>query len=467
MRVTVYLMPIFIIVSLFTSSCSKYLGVDPPKDKQSSVTIFADSLSASGVVVGVYIKMMSGNTTFVSSIVRYASLSSDELGYLGSDDNTQFVQNEILRNNENVNGLWSNLYEYIGQCNNAIEGINASPSLSADAKRFLTGEAKFIRSFCFFYLVNLWGSVPLTIVSDYRITEKMPRTLVDQVYEQIIEDLKDAQNDLPADYPTAERVRPNKQVVSSFLARIYLYTQQWKMAEEESSKVIQSGQYILNQNLKTTFLKTSKETIWQLPATDNFTFASFDASFFVPASLSPTSLIPPNFPVSSKLYGAFENTDKRKTAWIGTKKIGTKVYNYPFKYTVRKGVSQAATTEYTIMLRLSEQYLIRAEARVKQGNIDGAMADVDSIRSKAGLPLISVINPAISADSLMELIMHERYLEFFCEWGNRWLDLKRTHTADLTLKTLKSPNWQADDTLYPIPVRQIFLNPFLRQNPGY
>ena len=62
--------------------------------------------------------------------------------------------------------------------------------------------------------------------------------------------------------------------------------------------------------------------------------------------------------------------------------------------------------------------------------------------------------------------MHERQTELFCEWGNRWLDLKRTGTAGTVLSAEKS-GWQSRDTLYPVPDAQLQLNPKLTQNPGY
>ena len=116
-----------------------------------------------------------------------------------------------------------------------------------------------------------------------------------------------------------------------------------------------------------------------------------------------------------------------------------------------------------MVLRLAEQYLIRAEARAQQSNIEGAESDLDLIRSRAGLMNVT----ADTKDSLLSEIQHERQVELFCEWGQRWCDLKRSRLADVILGERKKPNWQSSDSLYPLPANEILRNPVLMQNPGY
>jgi hypothetical protein len=114
-----------------------------------------------------------------------------------------------------------------------------------------------------------------------------------------------------------------------------------------------------------------------------------------------------------------------------------------------------------MVFRLAEQYLIRAEARAKENNISGSQADLNIIRARAGLPNTT----ATDVNSLISAIIHERQTELFTEWGNRWFDLRRYNLTDL-LKTEK-PGWIPADTLYPIPLSQLKLNVYLRQNKGY
>ena len=78
-----------------------------------------------------------------------------------------------------------------------------------------------------------------------------------------------------------------------------------------------------------------------------------------------------------------------------------------------------------MVMRLAEQFLIRAEARAMQGDLEGAIADLDMIRGRAGLPLIADINAGISKEELLTSILEQRKKELFTEWGHRWLDIKR------------------------------------------
>jgi hypothetical protein len=119
--------------------------------------------------------------------------------------------------------------------------------------------------------------------------------------------------------------------------------------------------------------------------------------------------------------------------------------------------------EYTMVLRTAEQYLIRAEARARQNNLDGARSDLDSIRLRAGLsPLPDNLNQA----QLLLAVEQERRVELFAEWGHRWLDLKRTGRA-LTVLSAEKPDIDENDLLLPIPASSINANVFLEPNPGY
>ena len=107
-------------------------------------------------------------------------------------------------------------------------------------------------------------------------------------------------------------------------------------------------------------------------------------------------------------------------------------------------------------------YLIRAEASAELGNTTAALADLNIVRARAGLAASS----ATSQTDILTAIMHERQVELFTEWGNRWFDLKRTGTAGAILSAEKA-GWQANAALYPVPKAQLLFNNNLTQNPGY
>jgi hypothetical protein len=164
------------------------------------------------------------------------------------------------------------------------------------------------------------------------------------------------------------------------------------------------------------------------------------------------------------LLNSFEANDKRKTAWLGSVMAFGNIYYFPYKY--KSSNAPGTATEYLMIMRLAEQYLIRAEARANLSKIAEGLSDLNTIRTRAGLPDTTTNNPT----QLLNLIYHERQVELFTELGQRWFDLKRTNTANTVMNfvtPLKGGTWQATDQLYPVPVADISMNPNLVQNPGY
>ena len=271
------------------------------------------------------------------------------------------------------------------------------------------GEARFLRAFFYFYLVNYFNDVPLILDTDYQKNTSLPRTPAAQVYAAILEDLVAAQADLADAYQSAERTRANKAAASALLARVYLYQQQYDKAETEATKVIGDARYQLLTDLSKIFLKNSNETIlqWQTINTSTAGVNTWEGFSIVPASATSTPLYQahPNF------VAAFETGDKRKDNWVKsfTNTSGT-VY-YPFKYKIR---TKTPVDEYSMVLRFAEQYLIRAEARARQNNLVGAKADVDTIRKRAGL---AVLPDNLSQADMLLAIEKERRMELFAEWA--------------------------------------------------
>lgn len=391
---------------------------------------------------------------------RLCGLTADELDNNSSVQFDEFYENGIAPASPVLNPyIWTPAYNYIYQANAIIEGLSSSKNISPATINQLMGEALFIRAFNYFYLVNIFGGVPLVLETDYRKNAQLARSSVSEVYSQIIADLKEAQDLLLPEYPSVTKGRINLHTANALLSRVFLYNEMWEEAEEEATKVIESGMYSLP-TLNNVFLSNSSEAIWQLipvPVTANTNIAGI----FVPAT---ANAIPPH-PITPHLLDSFEEDDLRKTAWLGQQIVSGNTYYYPLKYKVRTG-NNVPVTEYNIMIRLGELYLIRAEARIKQEKLTLALQDIDKIRERAGLPLVQDIAPAADQSQLQEIIMQERRIEFMCEWGHRWFDLKRTGTIDQVLSEIKA-GWVATAALYPIPAAQLMTNYLLTQNPGY
>lgn len=443
-----------------SSSCKKFIEVDPPVDKITSELVFTDDKTATSAVLGTYTQMMITLPVISSGgVTIYTGLSSDELYNTNiSDPNiTEFTNNAISPSNGvSASDFWLKGYNIIYQSNACIEGLSNNSSVSISVRNQLLGEMKFIRAFVYFYLVNLYGDVPLITKTDYRENSSMPRIAASLVYQQIITDLKEAQSLLSVSYPTAGPVRPNKWTATALLARVYLFQKNWELAEAEATAIINSGNYLLSNNLNDVFLSGSREAIWQLiPATPGFN--TTEARYLIPTASSTTR---PNYPITSHLLGTFEAGDLRSSKWVKSKTVSGQTYNYPYKYKIRN--LNEPVTEYYMIFRLAEQFLIRAECRVNRDNLNEAKADLNIIRNRANLSASS----ANTKEELIAAILKERRIELFAEWGHRWLDLKRTGNSDQVLAPLKS-GWQPTDTLYPIPLTEIKLNPSLTQNSGY
>jgi hypothetical protein len=447
----IVLIGIVITSILSVSSCKKFVDNGAPINALTEDKAFVDSATATSVVLALYSNASNqspASNTPMFNIAKLASMSADE-GYYLLDNSYDTYKNNTLSTPPSGDLIWFNVYSLIGKANSALKDLPTA-TISQTTKNRLIGETKFWRAYCYFYLVNFYGDVPLVTTTDALQTALYPRTPTAQVYKQIVADLLDAEGLLTTTYPSIERARVNQSAVSAFLARVYFYQQNWAAAEQEATKVISSGIYSLEPNTNNVFLKTSNETIWQIANTTGVTSMG---SSYIPASTSPT------FVLYNVLAQTFEAGDLRKANWTKSISYLGTTYLYPYKYKIRTGTTG---NEYPIMLRLSEQYLIRSEARVQQNNILGAQADLNIVRARAGLA------PTIAATqaSILAALEHERWVELFTEWGDRWFNLKRTGHATAVLSPIK-PAYQPFQQLYPLTTNDLVANKNLVQNPGY
>ncbi len=472
---------ILFVLLLSTNSCRKFVEVAAPSTSLTGASVYASDATATSVLTGIYTRISSNFLRIpgsIPSLTLYAGLSSDEFTlYSGSTDPGMiaYYQNALAAG-PGLYGtdFWNNIYPYIFSCNDAIVGLTQSNSLSANVKQQLLGEAFFMRAFFYFYMVNLYGDVPLMLTTDYKVNSVASRASASQVYQQIITDLLQADSKLNANYldatliaTTTDRVRPTKWAAEALLARAYLYTKDWANAEKYSDMVIKNTSLFGLLPLNQVFLKAAggvNEAIWQLQPV-NAGWNTEDAkAFIIPPTGPGTGGFNLGVYLSPELSGSFEPTDQRKSVWVNSTIFGGSTYLYPYKYKIN--TFNTPVTEYYMVLRLGEQYLIRAEAEANNNQSSQAMADLNVIRTRAGLPNYN----ATANGSLLIAIQHERQVEMFAELGQRWLDLKRTGTVDAVMSTitpLKGGTWHSYQQLYPIYYQDIRLNPKIIQNPGY
>ncbi|MRG47931.1 RagB/SusD family nutrient uptake outer membrane protein [Chitinophaga sp. SYP-B3965] len=456
-----------VLISIIGTSCKKFLDVGAPKTELVSELVFNDEQTAINAVTSIYGDMM-GSSTFVSDYSSsYLGMAADELVSVSSPLNVYFT-NTLASDKDD---FWKSGYKYIYQANIVREGTERS-SLLDSTKRQMIGELLFVRAFCHFYMVNLFGDIPYMTSTDYRVTNVAPREPVAAVYAKILKDLLDAR-DLVREYyveatnkPTTERIRPNKAVVTAMLARVYLYMGNWAKAEEEATTLINNPLYNLPTLMSSVFLRTSTEAIFQLqPSSLTYNNGYSGPNFIIDAR--PNSFRPV---LSDQLWNAFEPGDKRQTEWLGTfNNFGT-ITHFAWKYKIAQ-VPAPAQSEFHMVLRLAEQYLIRAEARANLNNFAGAAQDLNKLRLRARATPTDLPDYPETLDKAQCLakVELERQRELFTEMGHRWLDLKRTGRADAVMAPVKGTKWQTTDQLFPLPKLQLELNPNMtgKQNPGY
>ena len=448
-----------LVLQLF-GSCKKFIEAPPPSSFLVPGQVFADSAGATAAITGVYINMWyrGGTPAFANGgIDVYAGTSSDEMTGTSTVSFTQELNlNTIATTNSYVSLLWTTAYNYIYGTNACIAGVINDSVLSPTVRARVLGEAKFVRAWLHFNLVNLYGPVPLILSTDFNLTAVQPRTSVDSVYAQIFADLLSADSLLANDPAPISNIRPNWYTVNALLARVSLYRGKWADAAAYATKAI-GGNYSLLSNLDEIFLTGSQEAIWQMPAA-HAGYNTVPGNLTVPYAGS-TYL---QYRATPRILAAFEPGDQRTAHWVGSVVAGTSTNYYPFKYKLKNDYSASPPQEAYTVFRLAEQYLIRAEARAEQGYLTDAATDLNAIRSRAGLGPTTASNQT----DLLAAILHERQVELCFEGGFRWFDLKRTGTIDAVLGTEK-PTYKPYAALYPIPYTQTQLNPFLTQNPGY
>lgn len=449
-------------------SCEDFLEIETPHNKIVSETVFKDDETAISTVTGIYNELFNADFSngYISSVTVLAGMSSDIFQMRSETDNRYgpFNQNQISPNESpdataNYN-LWSSAYNIIYMTNSVLEGLDKSTSVSQNVRTMLTGQALFIRAFAYFYLTNLYGDVPLVLSTDYRENSRIERSAHLEVLKQIESDLELSRSLLKGveDHANCERTRVSYFVVLAFSARTNLYLQNWEKAEEYSNEIIdQTSQYEILKDLNEVFLANSREAIWQLSPIGRGNILTYTWEGYVFRGNNSST-----FQLSDDFLESLEPDDQRLSHWIAYN--SSRNFYYPYKYKDRTSINNIS--EYSMVLRLSEQYLIRAEARAMQDKLSEAVLDMDVLRQRANIDLLSDTNPIIGKEELLKAILDERKRELFGEWGHRWLDLKRTGKVNEVLQPIK-PFWQETDIWFPIPGEERAKNSNLSQNEGY
>lgn len=453
------LLKLYISVLLICCSlngCRKFLDVEIGKELVGADQIFTNEETVDAAVIAMYSAL--GTTLHTASMAGFAS---DELyQHVPTENGAEAQNNAVTSQNGMLPGLWDPFYKIIYEANSLLEGLENAPAISPEKISQFRGEAYFMRAFCYFYLTNFFNDVPLVMTTDYRENILIGRSTQEKIYEQILSDLLKAHDELPDIFIESKRFRPNKFAAKALLARVYLYLEDWENAETYSSAVIGNAGYSLLDDPNVVFAANSTEMVWQLGNSYVVINTSEAYTFIV-------SYPPSDQPVMRKPFtDSFEEGDKRRENWVGSFSDGQQTWYFPFKYKLLD--RDLPPVEFQSVLGLSEQYLIRAEARIHLENIAGGIGDLNVLRGKRRMaPTTEVPNPlpdisvTLSEEQALLAVEEERKHELFTEWAHRWFDLNRTGRAAAVLTALKGDVWEPADRYFPFPQVELERNPNL------
>lgn len=370
----------------------------------------------------------------------------------------------VYPNNGPVESEWGLLYEGISRCNRVIQQVPTISMIDALKARIL-GEARFLRALNYFYLVNIYGPVPVLLEPKNADQLQIPQSPVADVYTNAIEaDLQEAIKNLPASYTGADVGRATKGAAQALLAKAYLYEGKWQLAADVAGQVISSGVYSLlpvySQNFNQAF-KNSSETVFavqhltgQVPFTGNRLNQWF-------APRNPENGYFFNVPTQN-FVNAFEKTsagvvDPRldyTVARAGHPWIDGTTYDplwSPTGYLNKKHVQPITEVPKStkgdgnlnyVTIRYAEVLLIQAEALNELGRSADALVPLNLVRKRAresylydislSMATPTPVVPAgllpdvtnTSQSSLRDIIRHERRVELGFEF-QRYFDIMR------------------------------------------
>lgn len=443
----------FSILALFVvCSCSDFLEIEPKEAIDEGLAI-VDATSLHTAIRGAY-RALGDNSYYGEGYVNLGFIPSGDVIYNVADNLSD------LNFRSDVGAFasaWAAIYSTINIANNIVQ---AAPnvqdvSLSDEERNNILGEAHFIRALAYFDLARGWGGVPIKVTPTTNVSEdaNIQRSTLSETYRFVLEELELAESLLPEE---VNRIRATKYTVWALKARFYLYNQQWDNAIEYTTKVIDlSNNYRLLSPFSAWFsagVVQTQESIFELAySAQNQSGLRTRMSLL---SKGGEYRYRPGEPVLNVLRNP--STGGGRVALLDSATQG--------------GVTQYAgalyyrspATDPSYVLRIAEQYLIRAEARAYSNDLDGAIADINTIRNRAAL----LDTEAITQEEILDAVLEERRLEFLWE-AHRYFDLTRTGRLKEKIEELKpNLNIESRHYLFPIPVDEVILGG-LTPNPGY
>lgn len=480
---------ILLVMALTLSSCTDFLTEDL-QGNFASETFYKNDKQALQAINGTYNAI--AFNSFNNALWVFGDVASDDAvkgGNPGDQAEITYIDEfNADANNGIINNYWSFAYEGISRANNVIANV-PSIKMNETLKNRIIGEAKFIRAYVYFNLVNIFGEVPLKLLPQLsNETIHVPLSGVSEIYRQIEKDLSEAAAVLPESYGSSDAGRVTKGAALGLLGKACLYQGKWQEAVNYFHQLEATGEYGLLENYADNFKvshKNSKEAVFEIQhlTGQNPFMGNVLNQWFAPAAEggyyfnAPTQSLVNAFEVSSSGEAdprldagigrdghPWLNGELFSAAWSPTGFL-TKKHQQPLSE-VPASLKGDGDLNYTYM-RYADVLLMKAEAFNELSNADSAKANLNKVRQRArnsfeGTAPADLLADITTSDKsqLRTAIQKERRTELAQEF-HRYFDLMRWGKA--VAETALGQDFKYETKRYqPIPQAEIDANQAIR-----
>lgn len=435
---SIYNYVICFIFLINSSSCEKYLNLEPQNNTYDEV-FWTDAANISKAVSGSYSMLRDAlrNTrcyfVFGDLAAGNFDVGSDYWNYESLIKSGGFVFSYVPYLEDGL-WNWTRFYQIVNQCHLIIENTPLIPDENFEGgvgeKNWLIAQAKFVRAYTYFYMQRVWGDVLLTKES-YKDPQNIPpiaRSPEEETLDFCIEDLTFALDILDN---SESKSYGSLGATQALLAHIYAWRHDYENTQKYATEVINSSYSLENiENYLDIWKGNSKESIFEINMLYNDSGEEFSSEFFNAFLADPTvsnksmnSAWPVDEYVISNVFEDYESRFDSIFRYDGNNNYLLRKYENVIYYNENNS-SDYAVSNNLVIFRLADIYLLRAEAYNKIGNDQLALIDLNLIRNRAGLESVNSTGNDLFLD-----IFYERQRELIGE-GSTQFDLIRMELFD-------------------------------------
>jgi hypothetical protein len=472
-----YILKIFLYILCASSlaACKKQLNVFPTTSEVDG-NVITDESSAVSTLNGVYYCFANGGADYnqIPSTQWYQlfqNISSELSGMLTYPyGGSQFASYTYDAASSGVDYYWNYGYKLVNAANGFIKNVQPVATIPSTSKQEMIAEAKLLRAFGNATLLLYYGqyddvtSANGIILRNEFVTSaniNLSRATVVQTYDSILSDLDVAIAYLPRQNST--KFRADVWTAKLLKARVLINRGQGNDYSEVvnlTNDIITNSPYSLESNVKDVFLSkafNSSEVMLGIAPFPKQTVVYNNYLYYRQEIATPFMLnLFSNDPRQQWVYQTITDPYYRTPEQVITKYYPGSAITPQFN----------AITENGYAFRLTEAYLLEAEALIRSGgSIDGAKSLLKTVLGHAGVTDFTQVDATSSSDGMLLLIIQEEMRNFVSEGGEDWLALRRLPFS--TLQSLIPAIKSKTQLILPIPQSEITTNNEVKQNPGY